>query len=89
MTEDTRQKPGKVEGGKVEGGKVEGEGSYTAAREYDRNVEKTVKSGKVEQKAQAAKRAVEGREGADLDRAEAEGKRHSHGEDPALRKPKQ
>ena len=65
--------------------KVEGEGSYTAAREYDQAAEKTAKSGKVPQKAQEAKRAVEGKEGADLSRAEAEGKRHSHGEDPALK----
>jgi hypothetical protein len=76
MTEDTSRKTSKVEG----------EGSYTAAREYDQQVEKTVKSGKVEKKAQEAKRALEGKEGADLTRAEAEGKRHSHGEDPALNK---
>ena len=73
MTEDTRHKSPKVEG----------EGSYTAAREYDQGAEKTAKSGKVPHKAQEAKRAVEGKEGADLARAEAEGKRHSHGEDPA------
>ncbi|MEJ0069905.1 MAG: hypothetical protein WDO24_15615 [Pseudomonadota bacterium] len=76
MTEDTSRKTSKVEG----------EGSYTAAREYDEQVQKTVKSGKVPQKAQEAKRAVEGKEGAELARAEAEGKRHSHGEDPALKK---
>jgi len=76
MTEDTSRKTSKVEG----------EGSYTATRAYDQAVEKTVKSGKVGQKAQEAKRAVDGPEGADLARAEAEGKRHSHGEDPALKK---
>lgn len=78
MTEDTRQKSPKVEG----------EGSYSGAREYDRGAEKTAKSGKVGQKAQEAKQAVEGKEGADLARAEEEGKRHSHGEDPALRQKK-
>jgi hypothetical protein len=76
MTEDTRPKQPKVEG----------EGNYTAAREYDREVEKTAKSGKVERKAKAAKRAVEGSEGDQLRRAEDEGQRHAHGEDPALHK---
>jgi hypothetical protein len=75
MTEDTRHKSPKVEG----------EGSYSGAREYDRGAEKTAKSGKVTQKAKEAKRAVEGPDGADLARAEEEGKRHSYGEDPALR----
>ncbi len=80
MTEDTRPKH--------KDSKVEGEGSYTAAREYDRGAEKTAKSGKVEQKAREAKQAVDGPEGDALRRAEAEGKRHSHGEDPALHKKK-
>jgi hypothetical protein len=78
MTDDTSRKPSKVEG----------EGSYSATRAYDAGVEKTVKSGKVEQKAQEAKRATEGREGAELRKAEAIGKRHSHGEDPALNQKK-
>jgi len=76
MTEDT--KPTSKRSG------VEGEGSYTAAREYDAQVEKTVKSGKVARKAKEAKRALEGREGPELERAEAEGKSRSHGEDPEL-----
>jgi hypothetical protein len=87
MTEDTRHKhPGTsmTEDAKPQQPGLEGEGNYTAAREYDAQVEKTAKSGKVERKAKAAKRALEGREGAELRRAEAEGKRHSHGEDPAL-----
>jgi hypothetical protein len=78
MMDDTSRKPSKVEG----------EGSYSATRAYDAGVEKTVKSGKVEQKAQEAKRAVDGAEGVELRKAEAEGKRHSHGEDPALSKKK-
>jgi hypothetical protein len=78
MTEDTRHKSPQVEG----------EGSYRGAREDDRGAQKTAKSGKVGQKAQEAKRAIEGKEGADLARAEAEGKRHSHGEAPALRQTK-
>ena len=79
MTEDTHRKKDP---------EVEGEGSYSATREYDRQVEKTVKSGKVEQKAKAAKRAVDSDEGDALRRAEDEGKRHAHGEDPALRQKK-
>ena len=78
MTDDKSRKPSKVEG----------EGSYSAARDYDAGVEKTVKSGKVEQKAQEAKHASEGAEGAELRKAEAAGKRHSHGEDPVLNKRK-
>ena len=78
MTEDTRRKDPKVEG----------EGSYSAAREYDRQVEKTVKSGKVARKAKEAKRAIEGDEAEALRRAEDEGKRHAHGEDPALHQKK-
>jgi hypothetical protein len=74
MTDDTRRKTSKVEG----------EGSYSGARAYDAGVEKTVKSGKVEQKAREAKRATESAEGAELRKAEQAGKRHSHGEDPAL-----
>ena len=76
MTDDTKRKQPELEG----------EGNYTAAREYDAQVEKTVKSGTVERKAKEAKRAGEGQEGDELKRAEAEGKRHAHGEDPALRR---
>jgi len=78
MSDDTRRKDPKVEG----------EGTYTATRDYDRAAAKTAKSGKVGAKAREARRAFEGREGDALRSAEAEGKRHAHGEDPALhRKP--
>lgn len=60
--------------------KVEGEGSYSGAKQYNEGVKKTVESGKVEQKAREAARQPEDKA------AEAEGKRHSHGEDPQLRK---
>jgi Fe-Mn family superoxide dismutase len=71
---------------KADGGKVEGEGSYSAARDYNKGVAKSVAAGKSEAQAKAAKKALDGAEGAELKRAEAEGKSRSHGEDPKLRK---
>jgi hypothetical protein len=62
----------------------EGEGSRTAAREYDRAAEKFAKSGKVEEKAREARDAVDSPESSELERAEAEGRRHAKGEDPAV-----
>jgi hypothetical protein len=64
----------------------EGEGNKTAAREYNKAQRQFVQSGQVEGRAREAEKAIEGEEGRDLERAEAEGKRHSHGEDPALKK---
>ncbi len=63
----------------------EGEGSRTGADAYDKANREFVKSSKVEKAARDAERAVSGDEAAELERAEAEGKSHSHGEDPALR----
>jgi hypothetical protein len=63
----------------------EGEGSRTAARQYDRAAEKFAKSGKVEEKAREAREAVDGPEGPELERAEAEGRHHAKGEDPAVK----
>jgi hypothetical protein len=57
------------------GQKNEGEGNRTAARRYDQGVEKTVKSGTVPEKARAAARALDGPEGDELRRAEAQAKR--------------
>jgi hypothetical protein len=65
--------------------KVEGEGSYTAARAYDRDQHQFAQSGKVEKAAEEAERSLD-TDRAELDEAEAEGKRHSHGEDPALKR---
>ena len=64
----------------------EGEGNKTAARHYNDATRKFAESGKVDQKAKEAEKAIEGPEGAELKRAEEIGKQHSHGEDPALRK---
>lgn len=66
--------------------KNEGEGSRSAAEAYDKAQEKFAKSGKVDKAAREAEKALEGKEGDELRRAEAEGKRHSHGEDPALKR---
>lgn len=66
----------------------EGEGNRTAARQYNEAQREFVKSGEVEEKAREAEQALDGREKRELDRAEAVGKRPSHGEDPEItRKP--
>lgn len=66
----------------------EGEGNRTAARQYNEAQRRFVQSGGVEDKAREAEKATESREKQELDRAEAIGKRHSHGEDPEVtRKP--
>ncbi len=63
----------------------EGEGSRTAARAYNVEAERFAKSGQVEKKAREAQRAVDGKKGKELVRAEAEGKSHSAGEDRPAR----
>ena len=70
-----------------EPGANEGEGSQTGARQYNEATRDFVKSGKVKQAAADAAKAVDGPEGKVLRDAEAEGKSHARGEDPALRKP--
>jgi hypothetical protein len=49
----------------------EGEGSRTAARRYGQGVRRTVRSGRVEEGARRAVKALEGAEGPALRRAEA------------------
>jgi len=63
----------------------EGEGNRTAARTYNKGVEAFEKTGQVEKKAREAAEALDGPEADEMRKAEAEGKRHSHGEDPALK----
>ena len=53
--------------------KNEGEGNKTAAREYNREQKEFAESGKVKPAAEEAKRAVEGGERQELERAEREG----------------
>jgi hypothetical protein len=62
----------------------QGEGNRGAAKAYNDATQTFVKSGQVAEKARDAAKALDGKEKADLQRAEAEGKSHSHGEDPAV-----
>lgn len=50
-------------------GKIQGEGDYDAARRFREAEEKFVKTGPVEEKAQAAKDALDGPEGPELEKA--------------------
>ncbi|HTU68550.1 MAG TPA: hypothetical protein VMF52_21605 [Steroidobacteraceae bacterium] len=65
--------------------KVQGEGDYDAARRHRKRVEEYVENNDVEK---AAVRAApeSAAEAAELEAAEAEGKSHAKGEDPALKK---
>jgi hypothetical protein len=67
-------------------GPNEGEGSQTGARQYDEATRAFVAGGKVKQAAEQAARDISGPDADALKRAEAEGKQHSHGEDPLLRR---
>jgi hypothetical protein len=67
-----------------ESGANEGEGSQTGARQYNEATREFIAGGKVKPAADDAARALDGREARTLRQAEAEGKRHSHGEDPKL-----
>lgn len=53
---------------------LEGEGSYSATRRYNQHLGDAIDSGDVEALADAARRALEGPEREELERAEAEGK---------------
>jgi hypothetical protein len=64
----------------------EGEGNKTAARHYNEAQAGFAKSSKVADKAREAREAIDAPEGKELARAEAEGKSHSAGEDPALKR---
>jgi hypothetical protein len=60
----------------------EGEGNRTAAQQYNEAAREFVESGKVDQQAEAARRAVEGRERDELERAETAGRERMKEEDP-------
>ena len=64
----------------------EGEGNRTAARQYNEAQRRFVKSGQVDKKAHEAEKAVESGERRELEQAETVGKRHSHGEDPYVKR---
>lgn len=65
--------------------KNEGEGNWTAAKAYDRDQKKFAESGKVEKAAREAAESLD-KDREELAKAEAEGKRHSNGEDPKLKR---
>jgi hypothetical protein len=62
----------------------EGEGNRTAARQYNEAQRRFVESGKVDDKAHEAERALDTPEKSALERAEAVGKSHKRAEDPEI-----
>ena len=64
----------------------EGEGNRTAAREYNKQQQGFVRSGKVEEKAKEAERAIAGSDADQLREAELIGKRHAAEEDPEVKR---
>jgi hypothetical protein len=60
-------------------GQVEGEGSYTAAREYQKNIKEYLQKADVDADAAAAKPRSES-EAREIEQAEREGRSHSKGE---------
>jgi hypothetical protein len=64
----------------------EGEGNRTAARRFNEAEQRFVRSGKVEERAKAAERAIEGKEGEALREAELIGKSHAADEDPEIKR---
>lgn len=61
------------------GSQVEGEGSYTATRDYQKNIKEYLDKADVKSDAEAAKPRSES-EAKDLEQAEREGRSHSKGE---------
>lgn len=70
------QSRGQAEGGKDQ---VEGEGSYSASRDYQKNIKEYLDKGDVQKDAEASRPRSES-EARDLEEAEREGKSHSKGE---------
>lgn len=64
----------------------QGEGNRGAAKAYNEDTKEFAQSGRVQETAQDARKALEGAEGDDLRRAEKEGRSHAKGEDPALKR---
>jgi hypothetical protein len=65
--------------GQAEDSKVEGEGSYSASRDYQKNIKEYLDKADVQKDADASKPRSE-QEAHDLEQAEREGKSHSKGE---------
>lgn len=64
----------------------QGEGDYRAARDYNEHLRRSEERGDIDKKARETEKAIAGKEGDELRRAEEIGKSHSHGEDPKLGK---
>jgi hypothetical protein len=65
-----------------QGQRNEGEGNKTAARHYNDDQHRFAESGRVEEEADRAKQALDGKEGDELRHAEEEGRSHArHGEE--------
>ena len=60
-------------------GQVEGEGSYTASRDYQKNIKEYLDKADVEKDAEASRPRSDD-EARELEQAEREGKSHSRGE---------
>jgi hypothetical protein len=73
------QSRGQGQGGEAQGGQVEGEGSYTATRDYQKNIKEYLDKADVQADAEASKPRSES-EARELEQAEREGKSHSKGE---------
>ncbi|MEJ5991501.1 hypothetical protein WG902_15965 [Ramlibacter sp. PS3R-8] len=73
------QSRGQAQGQQQADGKVEGEGSYTATRDYQKNIKDYLDKADVDADAKAAKPRSDA-EARDLEAAEREGKSHSRGE---------
>lgn len=72
----------------VAGQRNEGEGNRTSAREYNEAQQRFIRSGQVDRKAHEAERDMRDRDiRRELERAATVGQRHSHGEDPEVRRP--
>jgi hypothetical protein len=65
--------------GQQDGSQVEGEGSYTATRDYQKNIKEYLDKADVAADAEAAKPRSES-EARELEQAEREGRSHSKGE---------
>jgi hypothetical protein len=64
---------------------VEGEGSYTATHRYNEGVREHLEHHDVESEAEAARKALEGDERAELERAEQRGKSRAAEQEPSSR----
>lgn len=79
-TDPDQQREGSTEfQSRPEGSQVEGEGSYSATRNYQKNIKDYLDKADVEADADAAKPRSEG-EARELDAAEREARSHSKGE---------